>query len=252
MCGRRDSWTGRARSTFGIGLTALLTGITYGIQPYGDSTTGWTNPWVLGTIAVGLAVAGGVLLDRAAGRRTDGQHPAVPVGVVRAGQSRRPDVVGGPRRAAVHAHHLAAGHLASVARLQLRVDSAVGRHLHAADDGGLLGLRAACRLTGRPVRGAPVHRRRDAADGGDVHRAGDDPGGLQLLGLRGAGVLQRPRRRHLHRTQHRRDHVERARRRARRRFRSTRDVLQRRLVPVDRHLLLADDRRAWPTRCRVR
>ncbi len=42
--------------TFGIGLTALLTGITYGIQPYGDSTTGWTNPWVLGTIVAGLAL----------------------------------------------------------------------------------------------------------------------------------------------------------------------------------------------------
>ena len=32
----------------------LLTAITYGIQPYGDSTTGWTNPWVLGSIAFGL------------------------------------------------------------------------------------------------------------------------------------------------------------------------------------------------------
>jgi MFS family permease len=40
--------------TFGVGLTALLTGITYGIQPYGDSTTGWTNPWVLGAIAFGV------------------------------------------------------------------------------------------------------------------------------------------------------------------------------------------------------
>ena len=49
--GRLD-WAGTL--TFGVGLTALLTGITYGIQPYGDSTTGWTNPWVLGTIAVGL------------------------------------------------------------------------------------------------------------------------------------------------------------------------------------------------------
>jgi MFS family permease len=44
-------WAGTL--TFGIGLTALLTGITYGIQPYGDSTTGWTSPWVLGTIAFG-------------------------------------------------------------------------------------------------------------------------------------------------------------------------------------------------------
>jgi MFS family permease len=51
--GRLD-WPGTL--TFGIGLTALLTGITYGIQPYGDSTTGWTNPWVLGSIVGGLAL----------------------------------------------------------------------------------------------------------------------------------------------------------------------------------------------------
>src|SRR6478735_298791 len=49
--GRLD-WAGTL--TFGIGLTVLLTGITYGIQPYGDSTTGWTNPWVLGSILFGL------------------------------------------------------------------------------------------------------------------------------------------------------------------------------------------------------
>jgi MFS family permease len=49
--GRLD-WAGTL--TFGVGLTALLTGITYGIQPYGDSTTGWTSPWVLGAIGGGL------------------------------------------------------------------------------------------------------------------------------------------------------------------------------------------------------
>src|ERR1700720_2579077 len=49
--GRLD-WAGTL--SFGIGLTVLLTGITYGIQPYGDSTTGWTSPWVLGAIAFGL------------------------------------------------------------------------------------------------------------------------------------------------------------------------------------------------------
>ena len=42
--------------TFGIGLTAVLVAITYGIQPYGGHTTGWTNPWVLG------GIVGGVLL----------------------------------------------------------------------------------------------------------------------------------------------------------------------------------------------
>lgn len=49
--GRLD-WAGTV--TFGLGLTVLLIGITYGIQPYGDSTTGWTSPWVLGSIAIGL------------------------------------------------------------------------------------------------------------------------------------------------------------------------------------------------------
>jgi MFS family permease len=51
--GRLD-WGGTL--TFGIGLTVLLTGITYGIQPYGDSTTGWTSPFVLGAIIAGVAL----------------------------------------------------------------------------------------------------------------------------------------------------------------------------------------------------
>ncbi|MEH3137000.1 MAG: MFS transporter [Mycolicibacterium neoaurum] len=51
--GRLD-WAGTL--TFGVGLTVLLIGITYGIQPHGDSSTGWTNPWVLGSIITGLVV----------------------------------------------------------------------------------------------------------------------------------------------------------------------------------------------------
>jgi EmrB/QacA subfamily drug resistance transporter len=49
--GRLD-WPGNL--TFAVGLTALLTAITYGIQPYGDQSTGWTNPWVLGGIIGGI------------------------------------------------------------------------------------------------------------------------------------------------------------------------------------------------------
>ncbi|MBZ4557631.1 MFS transporter [Mycobacterium avium subsp. hominissuis] len=45
-------WPGTV--TFGVGLTVVLVGITYGIQPYGGHPTGWTNPWVLGSIAFGL------------------------------------------------------------------------------------------------------------------------------------------------------------------------------------------------------
>jgi Na+-translocating ferredoxin:NAD+ oxidoreductase RnfD subunit len=42
--------------TFGVGLTGLLVAITYGIQPYGGHSTGWTNPWVL------AGLVGGTLL----------------------------------------------------------------------------------------------------------------------------------------------------------------------------------------------
>jgi MFS family permease len=44
-------WQGNL--TFGIGLTALLVGVTYGIQPYGGQTMGWTNPFVIGLIGGG-------------------------------------------------------------------------------------------------------------------------------------------------------------------------------------------------------
>ncbi|WP_133695970.1 MULTISPECIES: MFS transporter [Mycobacteriaceae] len=50
----RVDWAGTV--TFGVGLTVLLIGITYGIQPYGDSTTGWTSPMVLGSIIGGLVL----------------------------------------------------------------------------------------------------------------------------------------------------------------------------------------------------
>ena len=52
-------WLGNI--TFAIGLISLLTGIVYGIQPYGGHTMGWTNPEVYG------AVIGGVVLLAAFG-----------------------------------------------------------------------------------------------------------------------------------------------------------------------------------------
>jgi MFS family permease len=47
-------WPGNI--VFAVGLTSLLAGITYGIQPYGDSSTGWANPWVLAGIIGGVAL----------------------------------------------------------------------------------------------------------------------------------------------------------------------------------------------------
>ena len=41
---------------FALGLTAILVGTTYGIQPYGNSTMGWGNPFVLACL-IGGALA---------------------------------------------------------------------------------------------------------------------------------------------------------------------------------------------------
>jgi MFS family permease len=51
---QRIDWLGNI--TFAAGLTSLLLGITYGIEPYGSSPMGWGNPWVLGAIALGIAL----------------------------------------------------------------------------------------------------------------------------------------------------------------------------------------------------
>jgi len=42
--------------TFAAGLIAVLVGITYGIQPYGGATMGWTNPWVVAALVGGTVV----------------------------------------------------------------------------------------------------------------------------------------------------------------------------------------------------
>ena len=49
----RIDWAGNV--TFAIGLIMVMIGITYGIEPYGGSPMGWTNPTVLAELAVGVA-----------------------------------------------------------------------------------------------------------------------------------------------------------------------------------------------------
>ena len=51
--GRIDWW---GNVTFAVGLGAVLIAITYGIQPHGGHTMGWSNPWVV------AGLVGGVLL----------------------------------------------------------------------------------------------------------------------------------------------------------------------------------------------
>ncbi len=50
----RIDWLGNA--TFALGAGLLLVAITYGIQPYGGHPTGWTNPRVLGGLAIGVVL----------------------------------------------------------------------------------------------------------------------------------------------------------------------------------------------------
>jgi len=52
----RIDWAGNF--TFGIGLIAVLVGITYGIQPYGGHTMGWSSPLVLSLLLGGAALLG--------------------------------------------------------------------------------------------------------------------------------------------------------------------------------------------------
>jgi MFS family permease len=54
--GVRVDWWGNL--TFAVGLTALLAAITYGIQPYGGHSEGWTNPMVLAGLIGGTALLG--------------------------------------------------------------------------------------------------------------------------------------------------------------------------------------------------
>ncbi len=49
--GRIDWW---GNVTFAVGLGAVLIAITYGIQPYGGHTMGWSNPWVLAGLIGGF------------------------------------------------------------------------------------------------------------------------------------------------------------------------------------------------------
>lgn len=50
----RIDWPGNV--LFAVGLGAVLAAITYGIQPYGGHSMGWTNPWVLTGLIGGAAL----------------------------------------------------------------------------------------------------------------------------------------------------------------------------------------------------
>ncbi len=109
-------WLGNV--TFAVGLILVLIGITYGLLPYGGHSMGWTNPKVLVEIFGGIVVLC-VRLRRDKGDAAD--VPALPLPHPRLLGRQRGQLPGltEPGRPDVHADHLAAGDLASAARVQL-------------------------------------------------------------------------------------------------------------------------------------
>ena len=121
-------WPGNI--TFAVGLVLIMVGITYGIEPYGHDTMGWANPFVVLCLVGGAAllVVFGIIELRSEQpmfRLQLFKIRAFTAGVSPASWLRC------PRRAHVHAHHLAAGDLVATAWLRLRPDAFVGRARHA-------------------------------------------------------------------------------------------------------------------------
>ena len=120
-------WLGNL--TFAGGLILVMIGITYGIRPYGGAADRLDNPFVIGSLATGLALLAAFVVVE--------QRVADPMFRLRALPDPRLHLrrlcelpLGGrPRRADVHADHLAAGDLAAPARLRLLLDPALGRDL---------------------------------------------------------------------------------------------------------------------------
>src|SRR5260221_751979 len=73
--GRIDWW---GNATFALGLIGVMVGITYGIQPYGGHTMGWTAPLVLSSLLGGL-----VLLPLFCGIETPVAEPMFPLELFR-------------------------------------------------------------------------------------------------------------------------------------------------------------------------
>ena len=223
-----------------------------GMQPHGGHTTGWQSPFVLATLVAGivLLIAFVLIESRVA-------EPMIRLSLFRirafsagnAAHSRGGTGAGWP---AVHADHLAAGHLAAAARLRLRRHPAVGGHLPAAADG-----RLPCR---RPTAGTLSDRfgARGIASAGmllfgaELRRTAAAADRLPVLGVRNVDRAQRHRQRHVRRAEHLGDHGQRAAQRAWCGVGHARDVPEQRHRAVHRGVLLADGRRPVRAACPTR
>ncbi len=176
-------WWGNV--TFACGLVLVMIGITYGIRPYGGSNMGWRSPFVDSCLIGGVALLGVFVARRAGQRQPDVQAAALPHPRVHVRRALELPLGRRPRRADVHADHLAAGNLAARARLQLQPDAALRGPLHAAADDRLPRRRTDLGLPLRPARLADARDRRDDRLGDRVRPARAAPDRLRLRGLRG-------------------------------------------------------------------
>ena len=169
---------------FGVGLIALLVAITYGLQPYGGHTMGWTSPMVLtgGIGGVALLVAFCFIENRVA-------EPMINLRLFKirafaAGQA---------------VNLLAAMSRGGLQFMLIIWLQGIWLPLHGYDFAStplwagiymlpltdrLPDRRAGVRRGVRPVRRQGVRHRRPAADGGHLRRPDPHPGQLQLRPVR--------------------------------------------------------------------
>ena len=112
---------------FAVGLTLVLIGFTYAIQPYGSASMGWGNPWVIGELAGGLAL---LAVFVAVERRVP--DPMFRLELFRIRMFAAGNIAGFLSSLArgglqLHPHRLAAGDLAAAPRLRLRGRARCGR-----------------------------------------------------------------------------------------------------------------------------
>ncbi len=200
----RVDWWGNV--TFAVGLSAILVGITEGIQPYHGHSMGWANPDGDRPARGRPGPAHRVRRHREQDRRADVPAQLVPDQGVHRRLHRRPGRGHRPGRSAVHADHLAAGDLATAARLYLQRHPAVGGHLPAAADRRVPPVRPYRRDTLRPVRLQRHCHRRDGGVRRQLHRPDAAARQLRLLGVRPAHRRERDRQRDVRRTQLLLDH----------------------------------------------
>ena len=236
----RIDWWGNI--TFAIGLSALLIGITVGIQPYHGHTMGWTSPMVDALLAGGAALlaAFAVIESRVA-------EPMFQIALFRIRAFTAGNVAG-------FAVALARGGLQFMLIIWLQ---GIWLPLHGYNYSDtplwagifLLPLTAGFLVSGplagqalRPLRCPRLRHRRDGRVRRQLHRPDAAARRLPVLGFRPADRRKRDRRRHVRRTQLLLDHEQRPGPAPRRGVGDAVDVPELRYRAVHRGVLLADDR----------